>query len=45
MGLKINRVEVGAVDFLTDMTMLRVFYQDPDKRIKSVDRLFKIPMG
>ena len=45
LGLKINRVEVGAVDFLTDMTMLRVFYQDPDKRIKSVDRLFKIPMG
>ena len=44
LGLEINRVEVGAVDFLTDMTMLRVFYKDPDKRIKSVDRLFKSPM-
>lgn len=43
LGLKITRVEVGAVDFLTDMTMLRVFYIDPDKRIKSVDRLTKIP--
>ena len=43
LGLKITRVEVGAVDFLTDMTMLRVFYIDPDKRIKSVDRLFKVP--
>lgn len=42
LGLKITRIEVGAVDFLTDMTMLRVFYIDPDKRIKSVDRLFKI---
>lgn len=43
LGLKIIRIEVGAVDFLTDMTMLRVFYKDPNKRIKSVDRLFKIP--
>lgn len=43
LGLKITRVEVGAVDFLTDMTMLRVFYNDPDKRIKEVDRLFRIP--
>ncbi len=41
LGLKINRVEVGAVDFLTDMTMLRVFYDDPDGRIKDIDRLFK----
>lgn len=45
LGLKITRVEVGAVDFLTDMTMLRVFYTDPDKRIKSVDRILKIPNG
>ena len=43
LGVKITRVEVGAVDFLTDMTMLRVFYVDPDKRIKSVDRIFKTP--
>lgn len=44
LGLKINRVEVGAVDFLTDMTMLRVFYKDPACRIKNVDRLLKIPV-
>ena len=43
LGLKIVRVEVGAVDFLTDMTMLRVYYDDPNKSIKSVDRIFKIP--
>lgn len=43
LGLQITRVEIGAVDFLTDMTMLRVFYIDPERRIKSVDRLFKIP--
>ena len=43
LGIDIARVEVGAVDFLTDMTMLRVFYKDPDKKIKPVDRIFKIP--
>ena len=43
LGIEILRVDVGAVDFLTDMTMLRVFYKDPDKRIKSVDRTLKIP--
>lgn len=42
LGVKVTRIEVGAVDFLTDMTMLRVFYEDPNKEIKSVDRLIKI---
>ena len=42
LGVQVLRVEVGAVDFLTDMTMLRVFYHDPNRRIKSVDRLFKV---
>lgn len=43
LGLKILRVEVGAVDFLTDMTMLRVFYEDPEGRIKSVDHMTRLP--
>jgi hypothetical protein len=43
LGVKVLRVEVGAVDFLTDMAMLRVFYEDPDKLLKPVDRIFKIP--
>lgn len=43
LGIDITRIEIGAVDFLTDMTMLRVFYKDPDKKIKPVDRIFKIP--
>ena len=42
LGVQVLRVGVGAVDFLTDMTMLRVFYHDPNRRIKSVDRLFKV---
>lgn len=43
LGLKIERVEVGAVDFLKDMTMLRVFYRDDEARIKPVDRMLKLP--
>ena len=43
LGVKVNRVEVGAVDFLVDMAMLRVYYEDPDAQIKSVDRILKIP--
>lgn len=43
LGLSIKRVEVGAVDFLKDMAMLRVYYEDPDaNRIKSVDRILKV---
>ena len=43
LGVEIERVEVGAVDFLKDMTMLRVFYRDSDTRIKPVDRMFRLP--
>lgn len=43
LGLEIVRVEVGAVDFLTDMTMLRVYYKDPVGAIKPVDRMVKLP--
>lgn len=43
LGLTVLRVEVGAVDFLKDSALLRVYYDDPNqKRIKSVDRMFKI---
>ena len=43
LGLKITHIEVGAVDFLTDMTMLRVYYIDFENHVKSVDRQLKIP--
>lgn len=45
LGLEITDVEVGAVDFLQDVTMLKVYYHDENARIKSVDREFKIPQG
>lgn len=44
LGLKVLRVEVGAVDFIKDLAMLRVYYDDPDaNRIKSIDRTLKFP--
>ncbi len=43
LGIEIVRVEVGAVDFLTDMTMLRVYYKDSVGAIKPVDRMIKLP--
>lgn len=43
LGIEVTGVEVGAVDFLQDVTMLKVFYNDRNGNIKSVDREFKIP--
>ena len=43
LGLDIIKVEVGSVDFLTDMTMLKVYYKDTERGVKSVDRVMKIP--
>lgn len=45
LGVDVVSVEVGAVDFLQDVTMLKVFYNDPTGHIKSVDREFKIPQA
>ncbi|MCF0236454.1 MAG: DUF4956 domain-containing protein, partial [Bacteroidaceae bacterium] len=43
LGITITKVEVGAVDFLQDATMLKVYYEDPGSVIKSVDREMKFP--
>lgn len=43
LGIKIRRVEVGAVDLLTDMTMIRVFYENDRHVSKEVDSMFKVP--
>ncbi len=42
-GLDIVKVEVGAIDMLRDMTVLRVHYRSTDKGSNSVDRMMKIP--
>ena len=42
-GLDIVKVVVGAIDFLRDMTVLRVHYRSTDAGSNSVDRMTKIP--
>ena len=41
-GLDIIKVEVGAIDFLRDMTMLRVHYRSTDSGSNSVDKATKL---
>ena len=43
LGLHITKVEVGAVDFLHDTAMLKVFYDDDIETGNSVNKLLKLP--
>lgn len=43
LGLRITRVEVGAIDFLRDTAMLKVFYDDQTEDGNSVNKLLKLP--
>ena len=42
-GLNITKVEVGAIDMLRDMTVIRVHYRPTDQGSNSVDKMIKIP--
>lgn len=42
-GLKIQRLEVGLVDFLKDACMVRIFYDEPMDRGSSVEEMTKMP--
>lgn len=41
-GLDITKVEVGAIDMLRDMTMLRVYYRGTESGSNSVDKTLKL---
>jgi len=43
LGLSITRVEVGAIDFLRDTAMLKVFYDDDTEVGNNVNKLLKLP--
>lgn len=44
LGVKIVKVDVGTVNFLKDMTLLKVWYeQESDNQENSVDEMTKIP--
>lgn len=42
-GLCILRIEVGAIDFLKDSAMLKVYYDAGSENSNSVNHIFKIP--
>ena len=41
-GLKVTKIDVGAIDFLHDMVMLRVKYQPDGTADRELDNKFKI---
>lgn len=42
-GLNIVRVEIGAIDFLRDMAMVKVYYEPQTDEINTIDSTLKIP--
>ena len=42
-GLKIDRVEVGMIDFLKDACLVRIYYDDPEDRGNSLEDITKMP--
>jgi len=42
-GLKIQRMEVGTIDFLKDACMIRIFYDEPADRGSSIEGMIKMP--
>lgn len=43
-GLEIIKIEVGAIDFLKDMAMLKIYYKSQSKGSNSVDNTIKVKM-
>jgi hypothetical protein len=41
-GLDVLNVEIGAIDFLRDMAMLRVYYKSKSRKDKELDNMIKI---
>ncbi|MBQ9170218.1 MAG: DUF4956 domain-containing protein [Bacteroidaceae bacterium] len=42
-GLKIQRLEVGTIDFLKDACLIRIFYDEPADRGNSIAEISKLP--
>ena len=42
-GLKIDRIEIGMVDFLKDSCLIRIFYDNPADRGNSLQEMTKMP--
>ena len=44
-GLKIQRIEVGTIDFLKDSVLIRIFYDDPIDKGSSIQNMARPPRG
>jgi len=42
-GLKIQRLEIGTIDFLKDACLIRIFYDEPADRGNSIEEMTKMP--
>lgn len=42
-GLSIKKVEVGHIDFLRDVAILKVYYEPLNEEINTIDKITKIP--
>lgn len=42
-GLKVINIEVGAINYLQDSVMLKVYYESPRREANSVDKMMKLP--
>lgn len=42
-GLKVLRVEIGSIDFIKDATIIKVYYEQQNGEINSVDNITKLP--
>ena len=42
-GLKIQRIEVGMIDYLKDAVLIRIFYNEDADRGSSIASLMKMP--
>lgn len=45
LGIKVIKVDVGSVDFLRDMAMLRVYYKSRRDTDSVVNNMVKLPKG
>jgi hypothetical protein len=43
LGLKVERIEIGAVDFLRDAVTLKVFYEEKAETSNSVNHMMNLP--
>ena len=43
IGIHVNQVEIGHVDFLRDAVILKVYYESPANEVNTVDMVYRLP--